>query len=668
MTGLILLSPLIPLTAALILLSGSLLGLRANGRTLAVLAVLAGTVWCLYSEVIPHPMGGASSGAVDQGTLSPGLGLLARLPAERLSFIWLLGVHWLALLLFLWPHEEDRGAESLRHESFAGLLLLAVAQGVILSVDAWTQWVLMSMAGWAFAMLATTFSPDLTDRQETTLPTGEQNRGSAGSPSRPDPLNAARPLRAARRTLVTLTVADLAWLMGLVPLFQAFGTLQVSDLTHAAGPGGMAPFQTSAVIGSGFWLLCSLMIRCGLFPLMGWMGEMAHSPRAVAWLIAFPLGLGMFLLIRWHPLLFTTESQRTLIAGLAGLSTLLLAGMAFGRKPPAHKLVRATGALLALAWLGLAAMPPSNGMIAAFSLSVLFLSVWLSLELTRPANAQVPEKLAFHSPAWNGVVEDGNAGMHSAPVLRYRRRCLIGVGLLCSGLLGQEQIFDAVRDAVRLSDGRFPAALLAVVLIAHGLICSIVFRILLGNPLTRHETGSMTTDVGENVAGKSDAGFPEKMTCSSPVIPFALTTLTYLLAGLTLLIPWFLAPSQEFRVSLPGATAILGLMALVAAWYWPAGETTDPGTDAVMRLSQEEFYSQRMIDGALLRLVEAIAVFVRLVDRIALDRLTLSLARDYWKRLGETADAAAEESSAPHAALTLLFTAAVLVTALLLAS
>src|SRR5690606_25708709 len=129
---------------------------------------------------------------------------------------------------------------------------------------------------------------------------------------------------------------------------------------------GLPQFEAALVMAAGFWLLISLLLRCGLFPLMGWVGEMAISPRDVVWLIGFPLGMGLYLLLQWHPLLTNAAEQRTLTAGLAALSTLLLGVMAFTRKTRAKRIIRVAGALMAFVWLGLSAFPPAAPQMAAF--------------------------------------------------------------------------------------------------------------------------------------------------------------------------------------------------------------------------------------------------------------------------------------------------------------
>jgi hypothetical protein len=683
----ILIAPWIPLLAALVLLLGGLSGLRGSGRSLAVLAVLTGLGCLLAGNVLPGP-------ATGEGTagLTGWHGLIERLSATffpgRLSMMWLLATSWTALLLFLSPVSREEEESSLRRESIAGLLLLALTQLVVLSTNADVQWTLMVMSGWAVAWSVqrrefSVFSVQFSESGSKLFPEHRELKTE----------NSLRP------TLLTLAVADLLWLLALLPLEQAFGTLEISRITRTVSAVDLEPetFQFGLLVTAGFWLLCSLMIRCGLFPVMGWVSETvvgvstddgaAESKsvpmRNVGWVMGFTLAQGVFLLLQWQPVVAVSGEQQALIVGLSGLSALLLGVMALGRPPhlassgngvDAHKLVRVAGLMIALIWLGAIAFPAGTAWMAGFSLAVILLIPLTALLL----------------PTDFGGGTGGTGGTKATKATEETKGregifwLTIAVLLLGSGVLGQERVFDAVWSGVRSSEGRLPAAMLGVVLLGHGLGSFVLFRILFRarDRLNAPEEGEATAAAEQGSGGAKGKGFlPPSPLSPRPPVPSSspppsspkgswrvalLSALTLLLGGLTVLSPVWLMPGSGLPMPAIGGTAIVGAIALVAAWAWPRSALPLSGLDSVQRLADREFYSQTFIQSVIVMPVRGLAQVARLIEWLVIEPVVMRGSRSLFQQLHEVATVMDEETPPSRAAVTLGLAAGVMLIGLIL--
>jgi NADH-quinone oxidoreductase subunit L len=118
---------------------------------------------------------------------------------------------------------------------------------------------------------------------------------------------------AAKKAFITTRIGDLGFLLGLVWLYDATGTLLLFD--HGAGAleapalGGMAAqvaiFGLPVTTGIGLLLFCGAVGKSGQFPLHVWLPDAMEGPTPVSALIhaATMVAAGVFLIARIYPLM-----------------------------------------------------------------------------------------------------------------------------------------------------------------------------------------------------------------------------------------------------------------------------------------------------------------------------------------------------------------------------
>jgi NADH-quinone oxidoreductase subunit L len=126
---------------------------------------------------------------------------------------------------------------------------------------------------------------------------------------------------AAKKAFITTRIGDLGFLLGLVWLYDATGTLLLFDggngVLEAPALGGMAAqvavFGLPLTTAIGLLLFCGAVGKSGQFPLHVWLPDAMEGPTPVSALIhaATMVAAGVFLIARIYPLMVADQAMAT---------------------------------------------------------------------------------------------------------------------------------------------------------------------------------------------------------------------------------------------------------------------------------------------------------------------------------------------------------------------
>ena len=125
--------------------------------------------------------------------------------------------------------------------------------------------------------------------------------------------------RAARKKFITARIGDLALAGAAVLLTQAYGTLDIGEILHAAraGQGGVL-----AQVAAGL-LAVAAMLKSAQFPTHGWLTEVMETPTPVSALLhAGVINAGGFLLIRFADVLLLSPGVLAALVVIGGFTAL----------------------------------------------------------------------------------------------------------------------------------------------------------------------------------------------------------------------------------------------------------------------------------------------------------------------------------------------------------
>ncbi|WP_299077467.1 NADH-quinone oxidoreductase subunit L [uncultured Paraglaciecola sp.] len=129
---------------------------------------------------------------------------------------------------------------------------------------------------------------------------------------------------AAKKAFIVTRVGDTAMMIGLLILFNEFGSLHINTIVTS----------TQEISQSTLWLACMLLVggavgKSAQLPLQTWLPDAMAGPTPVSALIhaATMVTAGVYLIARMHPLFLQVEGVLNIVAWIGAL-TLVLAGIA----------------------------------------------------------------------------------------------------------------------------------------------------------------------------------------------------------------------------------------------------------------------------------------------------------------------------------------------------
>ncbi len=284
---------------------------------------------------------------------------------------------------------------------------------------------------------------------------------------------------AAFRAFFVNRVGDLLFLLGVFTAYAAFGTLSLSDLSHAARSGEgfgslLAGRETLAALAA-FLLLGGAFAKSAQAPLHVWLADAMAGPTPVSALIhaATMVTAGIYLVMRLDWLYALVPEARFLVGACALVTLVVGAFMALTQHDIKKILAYSTLSNLALMFLALAANAPQAAMLHlfghAFFKALLFLSAG---------------SVIFSAHHEQDARKLGGA-LRTMPVTRaaFWIGCIGGAGLipfLSAGFFTKEAVLESIRLASFEGFGLevSGAALYWIVLAVESLAALYLFRLL----------------------------------------------------------------------------------------------------------------------------------------------------------------------------------------------
>ena len=161
---------------------------------------------------------------------------------------------------------------------------------------------------------------------------------------------------AAKKAFITTRLGDVGLLVGIILLYKATGTFDISTIFHVAAQGGISDTTLNA---SAFLIFLGAMGKSAQFPFHVWLPDAMEGPTPVSALIhaATMVAAGVFLVARMMPIYELAPTILLVVAGV-GLFTFIFAGtMAMVMKDMKRVLAYSTISHLGLMMLALGAGP-----------------------------------------------------------------------------------------------------------------------------------------------------------------------------------------------------------------------------------------------------------------------------------------------------------------------
>src|SRR5438067_2199614 len=182
------------------------------------------------------------------------------------------------------------------------------------------------------------------------------------------------PWVAAKKAFITTGVGDVGFLIGLIILWNAGGTLQLSDLFQQAESHTGGLWQAS-LLGQPvlFWaclcLFAGAVGKSGQFPLHVWLPDAMEGPTPVSALIhaATMVAAGVYLVARTYPLFEAAPQALTVVAIIGGFTAIFAATMGLASNDIKRVLAYSTVSQLGYMMLALGAGSLAAGMFHLFT-------------------------------------------------------------------------------------------------------------------------------------------------------------------------------------------------------------------------------------------------------------------------------------------------------------
>ncbi|MBV8715971.1 MAG: NADH-quinone oxidoreductase subunit L [Chloroflexi bacterium] len=441
------------------------------------------------------------------------------------------------------------------------------------------------------------------------------------------------PWVAAKKAFITTRVGDVGFLIGLIILWNAGGTLQLGELFQQAQSHSGGLWQSSLLGQPVLFWACLCMFagavgKSGQFPLHVWLPDAMEGPTPVSALIhaATMVAAGVYLVARTYPLFQAVPQALTVVAIIGGFTAIFAASMGLASNDIKRVLAYSTVSQLGYMMLALGAGSMAAGMFHlfthAFFKALLFLAAGS----------------VIHAVGTNDISEMG--GLRRYMPRTYWTMLIAALSLagfpLFSGFWSKDEVLATA------ATGAGP------ILFAFGLVTVFLtgfytFRMFF---LTFHGSfrGPVQAAVGEAhperlEAETHEAGLHESdWFMTLPLIILAIPALLVGFWGSPLLGNGFqrFLEGSEFVSSPPNLvvtaiSAILAIAGIAAAWAWYGARAyvTEPllRFGNAYRILNRRYYIDELYMWLIDKLAIGVGYALSLFDREALDQVGNGLAR-----------------------------------------
>jgi NADH-quinone oxidoreductase subunit L len=182
------------------------------------------------------------------------------------------------------------------------------------------------------------------------------------------------PWVAAKKAFITTRVGDVGFLIGLIILWNAGGTLQLSDLfqqaeSHSGGLWAASLLGQPVLFWACLCLFAGAVGKSGQFPLHVWLPDAMEGPTPVSALIhaATMVAAGVYLVARTYPLFEAVPQALTVVAIIGGFTAIFAASMGLASNDIKRVLAYSTVSQLGYMMLALGAGSMAAGMFHLFT-------------------------------------------------------------------------------------------------------------------------------------------------------------------------------------------------------------------------------------------------------------------------------------------------------------
>lgn len=570
---LVLMSAILPLFAGIVLICGRIVLPRdQSGISLARIASTGSFAFAGIAAIQIQWRNGVANALQSVSQVVFSSEFYVTLLHDRLSLCWLILNAGVASLSLLSLSNRKPTSSNLGSKVIAIILMLAVSQGIVLLSNGLFQWMLIALSNWL--LLTICFLDDEVSADKSRF----------------------------HQMLITLTVADCFWMLGLIGIYFVSGTLQIPLLSEPDAFATLSDAATALMTTSVISLLISLVIRFGLFPMMTWSNRLTSSPLPLSCLLAFPVSIGGFLLIRWLPMISLFPEPRTLLIGIAALSAVLLSLSALFQQG-LKRLLRLTSVPVAFAAIGIAADPLLWPQVTALFAGAIVVAVTFSIA------HQVGSSSLQLRLQWGTIL------------------------LLLLGTGGIESVLQSVRSTgAEEAAVQIPSVMLPLLVLSLGLFIFGWKDFI--RPFENHEHIIVTRS---------------RLAC--------LLTGLFLLACVSCL-PFFLRPREPFQFPIPYITLAVSIIAGVIAKTWrPMTKSATPELHSLFLLCQNDFHLETIIDRGITIPIEIAAALVHIFDEYTLKWFSKILPTKLTREINESSSLIDDtETPTGHAGLILTAT------------
>jgi NADH-quinone oxidoreductase subunit L len=182
------------------------------------------------------------------------------------------------------------------------------------------------------------------------------------------------PWVAAKKAFITTRVGDVGFLIGLIILWNAGGTLQLADLfkhaeEHTGGLWAPSLLGQPVLFWACLCLFAGAIGKSGQFPLHVWLPDAMEGPTPVSALIhaATMVAAGVYLVARTYPLFELVPNALTVVAIIGGFTAIFAASMGLASNDIKRVLAYSTVSQLGYMMLALGAGSMAAGMFHLFT-------------------------------------------------------------------------------------------------------------------------------------------------------------------------------------------------------------------------------------------------------------------------------------------------------------
>ncbi|MBM2811111.1 MAG: NADH-quinone oxidoreductase subunit [Chloroflexi bacterium] len=357
---------------------------------------------------------------------------------------------------------------------------------------------------------------------------------------------------AAKKAFLVTRVGDFGFLLGILLLFNATGTLKFTDIASMAASGRLAEAPLTVGI---LLVFCGAVGKSAQFPLHVWLPDAMEGPTPVSALIhaATMVAAGVYLMARTFPILEHSTTALAVVAAVGGFTAFFAATMGLVSSDIKRVLAYSTVSQLGYMMLAIGAGAMGAGMVHlfnhAFFKALLFLGAGSVIHLVHT----------------NNMFEMG--GLRHWRPLTFLAMTVAGASLAgifpLSGFWSKDEVLLAVLNADWMN-GTLRAALLVLALVTVLMTAFYIFRLI------------FLTFSGAN-RGHVDAHVPESSAMTAPLLILLVPSIASGLLGAPMIgnplgtffdssFPQMHSPHMEFQPALALLSVALAIAGIIIAW------------------------------------------------------------------------------------------------------